>query len=298
LKGGVFMRKRAFTLIELLVVIAIIALLLAIIVPSLKNAKVMAAGVVCMANESSAGKAWLSYAEDYKGNLMDGDQSSYADGKETYALAGGRNVTVLCFVAAPQDATGVVKKDTVEDEIRGFEKGALGPYMGKAWKAYNCPADKRSLNAPTAAAQYGALFGGYRTYSMTGVLSQKMAQPSVTTGEGKYVITKMSQFTNPSSKFTFLEEVDPRGINHKTWNLFLDQVRWFDPLAMLHNGASTFGYADGHAERYKWTGPVTRDWFDPSKQLQWQVGGCPSLIDRKDIDDFNWFLLHYIPGKR
>ena len=44
------MRKNGFTLIELLVVIAIIALLLAVIVPSLNIAKKKAEEVICRSN--------------------------------------------------------------------------------------------------------------------------------------------------------------------------------------------------------------------------------------------------------
>jgi len=80
--------------------------------------------------------------------------------------------------------------------------------------------------------------------------------------------------------------------------MHLDEVRWFDPLAMTHNGASTFGYADGHADRYKWTGPVTKNYFNTENQIAWTVNSCPILGDKKDIDDYNWFVQHYIPNRR
>ena len=287
--------KRAFTLIELLVVIAIIALLLSIIMPALNKAKVIAAAVVCMSNNASASKAWVVYAGDFKGNLMDGDAPRTSlDGHETLD-----SVSVWCFVACPQTAAGPPGKTSVEDEIRGLGRGALWEYVGKAAKAYNCPADKRSIKDSTSP---GAFFnpGGYRTFSIGSVLSRLplMSSGSSATDEYKYVITKMSQFTSPSSKFVFVEEWDPRGWNDRTWNVYLNQPpKWFDALAMTHNGASTFGYADGHAERYKWTGPVTRVFFNPSNQLDWTINSAP-LQDSKDLDDYNWFVQHYIPGRK
>ncbi|MCA9252106.1 MAG: type II secretion system protein [Phycisphaerales bacterium] len=54
--------RKAFTLVELLVVISIIALLIAILVPSLKKARDQTKRVVCSANLRSISQAMLTYA--------------------------------------------------------------------------------------------------------------------------------------------------------------------------------------------------------------------------------------------
>ena len=56
--------KKAFTLIELLVVIAIIALLLSIIIPSLKKAKEYARTIICKNNLKQYGIAGTIYRSD------------------------------------------------------------------------------------------------------------------------------------------------------------------------------------------------------------------------------------------
>jgi prepilin-type N-terminal cleavage/methylation domain-containing protein/prepilin-type processing-associated H-X9-DG protein len=60
-------KRRGFTLIELLVVIAIIALLMGILIPSLKKARDQAKAVVCRANVKSLVLALHMYLDDYDG---------------------------------------------------------------------------------------------------------------------------------------------------------------------------------------------------------------------------------------
>lgn len=56
--------RTAFTLIELLVVVAIIAMLLAILLPSLSRAKAMARQTMCSVNQRNVASAVLQYAEE------------------------------------------------------------------------------------------------------------------------------------------------------------------------------------------------------------------------------------------
>jgi prepilin-type N-terminal cleavage/methylation domain-containing protein/prepilin-type processing-associated H-X9-DG protein len=65
------MRKiRGFTLIELLLVIAILALLLSILIPALRKAKVLAARVVCMNNLQQLGTGMLMYVSSNNDKTM------------------------------------------------------------------------------------------------------------------------------------------------------------------------------------------------------------------------------------
>ena len=67
--GELAQQLKAFTLIELLVVVAIIALLIAILLPSLKRARDKAKNTVCMSNLHQMGVGCATYAACQKKNV-------------------------------------------------------------------------------------------------------------------------------------------------------------------------------------------------------------------------------------
>src|ERR1700722_1729517 len=79
-----FSTLRAFTLVELLVVIGIIALLVALLLPSLNKARRQASAIQCASNMKQIAMALLQYHLDNNGHLIIGqidDYESTANGK-------------------------------------------------------------------------------------------------------------------------------------------------------------------------------------------------------------------------
>jgi prepilin-type N-terminal cleavage/methylation domain-containing protein len=125
-------QKKGFTLIELLVVIAIIALLLAILLPSLSKAKEIAKRVVCKSNLKTQFLACTLYFNDYKDRLPDMEKDGY------WAWGG--------------------KQGTIGAAATKTEK-FLNPYVGrtghvgsgddeKVLTVFKCPADKGMYQGP------------------------------------------------------------------------------------------------------------------------------------------------------
>ena len=65
-------KHSGFTLIELLVVIAVIAVLLAILMPALRSAKVLTRRMTCQGNLKQIALAWNMYLEDNEGRFYQG----------------------------------------------------------------------------------------------------------------------------------------------------------------------------------------------------------------------------------
>jgi len=270
--------NEGFTLIELLVVISIIALLLSILMPALNRTREIARAVICTSNLGQLGKAWFIYHGANNDSLIDG--APRLDGYITY-----NGVTTTTFVSEPQDENGNFHNTCLEDKIRGFEKGGLWPYI-ENYKLYNCPSDKRYTSPPAEPGTASATntIGGYRSYSIGAVYSI-VALMFSGTGEDKHVTTKYTEIREPSRKIVWIEEADGCGYNQNTWNMFLNIERWWDPFAVWHYGTSTFGFADGHAERHKWEEEETIVMAEEQRKLE----DCPDSVD------YAWFKKAYIP---
>jgi prepilin-type N-terminal cleavage/methylation domain-containing protein/prepilin-type processing-associated H-X9-DG protein len=243
------MRNKGFTLIELLVVIAIIALLMSIIVPALRTAKLQAAAAVCLANVNGLSKAWMLYSQDNHDNLV--GSCTKLPGPNDYSWATWPKRDQNDNLAAPMAHNATTK----ENEIFGFQAGLLFKYI-ESPESYHCPMDKRYLKP------FGTGTLGYRTYGISSGIGA--ASDAEINYLGYYPHTKMTTIKTPGSKFIFLEEgEEQRGFNLNSW-VFKPQLNnvLTDSLGFFHGDRSIIGYADGHAEKHIWK---DKDIIDRSK---------------------------------
>jgi len=122
--------KKGFTLIELLVVIAIIAILAAMLLPSLNRSRHLAKNINCASNLKQNGNAFMMYAGDYN-NYLPPDYNTvthlaYTDLLLPYLGGNYKGKSSSPFICPEAIFTAASTRDS------GSCTYSLNPYLGRA----------------------------------------------------------------------------------------------------------------------------------------------------------------------
>ena len=237
-------KKKAFTLIELLVVIAIIALLLSILMPSLRAAKDQAKKIVCMAHVKQLVLTVKMYTTDHDGKTHDSPNQGLWDN-------------------AWQNPPEIKKYD--QDDDMAYWGIAYIDYT-KSKKIFRCPDTQRVDDWPEWGAPWGFPSQEYFKYCSYGI-------------NGYITDTKIENaFKKHSEVIAFQDHIEQRldsidsdmfcigpgnSINLPQWRPssqggdgFYDSY-WtgYDTVkeCFRHRGVSITSWLDGHASEIKET---------------------------------------------
>ncbi len=267
--------RRGFTLIELLVVIAIIAILASLLLPALSRAKLKATGVYCINNQKQLALSWIMYCTDNRERVVNflQDKNGTGDIPWRYAVPPKPPANLI--------PAGTSAEKRIELTIEeGYRQGAMFNYASTP-NIIHCPGDVRiKLKAGK----------GYTYVSLSGVGTLNGEAPE---------LYKQTQIVNPTSRFLWIEENDPRGENVGSWLMSQGSVangfagaQLVDSTANFHGNASTFNFADGHAESKKWLDAVMIKYGSSMDQNKFSS----SPNDKVAPHDVHWLAERY-PSK-
>ncbi|MBN1125136.1 MAG: hypothetical protein JXA82_09015, partial [Sedimentisphaerales bacterium] len=203
------LKQTKSTYAEWIVLTLLIGWLGLLFIPLSSTARQHSKATLCLANLHILSRAWLAYAEDNDGHLVNGHVPRSADyANESYWLTttsfGGPYKDNAWWVNPPHDENGVYTGEyvdgepcTLQEEENGIRSGKLFPYVGTP-AAYHCPASRTYLNKPDI---WGNGRSGKRIYAITCLMHGEM--PNIPD-----CVHNFSQIKQPSQKYMFLECTD------------------------------------------------------------------------------------------
>ncbi len=232
---------RAFTLVELLVVIAIIAILAALLLPSLVGAKAQALRAQCVSNERQLYIAWAMYPTDNDDRLVaNGGDLSATSARPHLWVHGGDHMS----------------QGTLTNwmYLVGANFALFTSYEPN-YAVYKCPADNTTWPLMTTPPK---MVEELRSYSMNCYMGMPLNSPyavyPVDTLNSSYkVYLRTSDFKtdSPVNRFVFMD-VNPANICTPAFGVDMALRTWIHYPSYLHGERGVIVFADGHVEVHRW----------------------------------------------
>jgi len=239
----------AFTLIELLVVIAIIAVLMAILMPTLNRAREQGRRAACLSYVKSLTLCWIMYADENDDRIVNGEAYWDPSGAPSAPVPASGPHKGEQYWVGNDCASGYQQGEQrpLNIQTEAIRVGALYSYC-KAEKVYRCPTGVRG-EMRTYSVDYGmnGCFDAAGTYNGT---------QGVRVGRTVLMVKRRSEIADPvpAYRLVFVDEgrisPDAYAVNYLT-------PRWWDPPFVRHGDGTNVSFADGHSDYWKYKGKET-----------------------------------------
>ncbi len=239
------MRAKQFTRRDIIVAVLTMAFLLGSLALVGTTGRERAKRAVCLANLGKLTEAWISYADDNDGRIVNGE-AEYAVAGGCFTPLVGRHANEKWWVGTDVDPGYMTGKQLAEDvQIRAIRAGALFPYCGTE-NLYHCPGAIRGVRSYSIT---DAMNGLYRDGTHNGNVGAKV-------GETVLWVKKRTEIVVPGPAFrlVFVDEGRPTPDSYAVHYL---NARWWDPSPVRHDDGTNVSFADGHSEHWTWEGAET-----------------------------------------
>ncbi|MHC4244522.1 MAG: type II secretion system protein [Planctomycetota bacterium] len=244
-------KQKAFTLIELLVVIAIIAVLMAILIPTLDRAREQGRRAVCLSNLKQLALAWNMYADENDDKIVNGEAAGGGNGlASTPSLSSSRHPGEKWWVGGDCGDFWNDEHLPREIQLNALRNGALYPYTKKE-TLYRCPTGVRGeMRTYTIGDSMNGIprTGTFRTVNNRDV--------GVKVGRTRLWIKKRTEISSPGPSFR-LVFLDEGRITPDSYATHYVNQRWWDPPFVRHGDGTNVAFADGRAAYWKYKGKKT-----------------------------------------
>ena len=206
--------------------------------------------------------------------LLPALKAAREQGKRAVCLSNLKQLTVGWMIYADENddnlCTGWVGREaawvdvaeqgaSVAAQRKAMESGVLFPYV-KNVKLYKCPSSSRWRT---------------RSYCVVDAMNC-MGWDSF-----RVMLKNITDILNPSERGVFLDDGGTAGATLDGWTQYsiysTDRWIWWDPPPIRHEEGTTFSFADGHTEYWKWQDPRTVEWGMTMRAFSPPQPGNPDL---------------------